>query len=294
MSRPVLSEAFFTKVDLSAIKPILAEALNSYSGWSEHFFPIYRWNEVLYIGCVNDSIIPPDFPNQNVCFVIAPESELKKLYNALSGAPLLELSDDVLEAASTSDTTNIEEQENDLDLLSEDEKKNQLKPITSDSSEQIAITNRDFLNEKPAWDNLWSAIESKYQSASIAIIEQNNFYIFNNSENWPKKIKSDITSYNLNTASPFKIVSKTQRSFHGKPASNNECDQMFLKDYGFNNYPENLTVVPLFKNQGLMGFFICVGEQKTFNKECLTVAEGLAKQATLMIKKEIEQSKNVA
>lgn len=146
----------------------------------------------------------------------------------------------------------------------------------------------DFIQDDE-WVKIWNGLSGYFQKSMICLLQQNEVIPWK----WDPTIISPDTEpqvLSLEIPSPFRIIAKTGRPFHGAPAPNSVTDD-FFKKWNSGQYPEHLTGVPLFKNQGLLGFLICWGNQSSASKDSLQVCEAFAKQASQLIKKQIEKSK---
>lgn len=199
-------------------------------------------------------------------------------------------------------TPNLIELQNNQEQL----KVEKLEPVTEievpknkkiDSAEQVAQPTAEIKNsmqppnfaQDDEWLKIWNGLSGHFQNSMICLIQQNEVIPWK----WDPTLISPDTEpqmLSLEIPSPFRIIARTGRPFHGAPSPNSVTDE-FFKKWTRGQYPEHLTGVPLFKNQGLLGFLICWGSKSSANKDSLQVCEAFAKQASQLIKKQIEKTK---
>ncbi|MBX3018426.1 MAG: hypothetical protein KF767_11080 [Bdellovibrionaceae bacterium] len=81
--------------------------------------------------------------------------------------------------------------------------------------------------------------------------------------------------FSLSTPSPFRIVTRTEKSYHGYLINSPYLDQ-FFQSWNKGNYPEHLTVAPVLSGANIMGFVIAFGSAQAAGKAGLQAVEALA------------------
>jgi len=98
-----------------------------------------------------------------------------------------------------------------------------------------------------------------------------------------------ISSVSLLQASPFRIVHRTHKPFHGYVIAN-DLNQKFFDQWNESVIPEHLTIAPVMVEDHVIGMLLAIGEKTADTKACLHLVEGQADG----IAKEIKASKNKA
>ncbi|MGZ5279344.1 MAG: hypothetical protein ACXWC9_05355 [Pseudobdellovibrionaceae bacterium] len=98
-----------------------------------------------------------------------------------------------------------------------------------------------------------------------------------------------ISSVSLLQASPFRIVHRTHKPFHGYVIAN-DLNQKFFDQWNGSVIPEHLTIAPVMVEDHVIGMLLAIGKKTADNKACLHLVEGQADG----IAKEIKASKNKA
>lgn len=80
--------------------------------------------------------------------------------------------------------------------------------------------------------------------------------------------------FSLGTPSPFRIVLRTEKSYHGYLINSPYLDQ-FFQSWNGGQYPEHLTVAPLVSGGNILGFVIAFGTAAAAGKANLAAVEKL-------------------
>ncbi len=82
--------------------------------------------------------------------------------------------------------------------------------------------------------------------------------------------------FNLKTPSIFKVVSGTQKPYHGYVVPN-DLNESFFESWNHGQIPDHVTIVPLMDGDILIGMIMGFGEKSTYNKSVLQFTENVAK-----------------
>ncbi|MGZ3748956.1 MAG: hypothetical protein ACXWRE_15840, partial [Pseudobdellovibrionaceae bacterium] len=97
---------------------------------------------------------------------------------------------------------------------------------------------------------------------------------------WDKKDfavqEQQNSCFNLETPSIFRIVSSTQKPYHGFVILN-DLNESFFESWNHGQIPDHVTIVPLFEGELVVGMLMGFGEKSSFNKTVLQFTEKVAK-----------------
>jgi hypothetical protein len=113
---------------------------------------------------------------------------------------------------------------------------------------------------------------------------------------WSPNLKHESAqakSYSTLKASPFRIVARTQKSYHGYLVPN-EISDTFFHDWTQGTYPEHLTMSPIVSGELVVGFLMGWGKSTAGTKDALTLCETTAKQISPLALKYAETNRVAA
>jgi hypothetical protein len=90
--------------------------------------------------------------------------------------------------------------------------------------------------------------------------------------------------FNLKTPSIFRIVSGTQKPYHGF-VTVNDLNESFFESWNHGQIPDHITLVPLMDGDLVVGMLMGLGEKSNYNKSVLNFTENVAKELSLKILK---------
>lgn len=88
---------------------------------------------------------------------------------------------------------------------------------------------------------------------------------------------STLPEFNLKTPSIFKIVSGTQKPYHGYVVVN-DLNESFFEACNHGQIPDHVTIVPLMDGEMVVGMIMGLGEKSNYNKNVLEFTEATAKE----------------
>jgi len=91
--------------------------------------------------------------------------------------------------------------------------------------------------------------------------------------------KPQIPEFNLKTPSIFKVVSGTQKPYHGYIVPN-DLNESFFETWNHGQIPDHVTIVPLMDGDHVVGMIMGFGEKASYNKNVLQFTENVAKGLT--------------
>jgi len=93
-----------------------------------------------------------------------------------------------------------------------------------------------------------------------------------------------VPEFSLKTPSIFRIVSGTQKPYHGYIIVN-DLNESFFETWNQGQIPDHVTIVPLLDGDLVVGMLLGIGEKSNYNKNVLQFSETLAKDLTQKILK---------
>lgn len=284
MSVSILVKHFFKSHPLT---PDFYSQWEKLGPWGPRLLPIYHWDDVLYVA---GSEMPDNFrdlPGHKIVFVFCEELVLKEAWDQLHSQPItLELQDEVVSDTPVPDDEN-EPQDHEmpggLDLnLSISPPKisltdlTQSEPLPKPLNENIIDLQfpPDPVIEKPAKDNhvqLDFHIElndlEKHFSKWVLLTKEDGFFRpLAASHNLAAEFQK-LKEFRLNTNQPssWRIVERSKKSFHGKPAHSEALEffrQNWISPISNTNEIAHLTISPIIIAAEVIGFLTCF-EPKT-------------------------------
>ncbi|MFN7729201.1 MAG: hypothetical protein ACK5P7_08600 [Bdellovibrio sp.] len=316
MGYPVLADHFFQ--DQRPTREFFAR-LKERGPWSPSLLPIYEWQGILFVAFSNldDVAIAQDW-----CPVQANPSLMMELYfdltteaSVIQDPAALELLAD--EAPTVPPGAPSEDDFGGLDLSPDEEK---LKPQASEKTEPAvdltALTKAtppppplpEFddlsLTPNPATSatplpaaggllpdssvetELWSKMSQYFEASMICLFQKGQVLPVSwspNLKNGPAQAKT----YSTLKASPFRIVARTQKPYHGYLVPN-EISDTFFREWTQGTYPEHLTMSPILSGELIVGFLMGWGKSSAGTKDALTLCETSAKQISSLALKYAE------
>lgn len=244
-SRPQLRRDFFVEH-----RPSPEMLLRAPPGpWSEKGFPVYEWDGLWYVATTGEF----------------PEDQLQ----LGEGSPF------VMVHASSEDLAAVWES-----LQSEQDIPVPMQmPPPPRSSGQTMTTRIDDVNIELVRSQL-ARLAEVYQQAMFLTFEDGFFIPRLWTNGFPSENKNG--KYSSEEPSPFKLILKTLKSYHGyfEPSPPTEA---FFTDWtpdqqsGHAKYPANITLTPVTKDQALLGAVLCIGGKNTYNRNHLALVEKSAR-----------------
>lgn|GEM_PF-3532746 len=131
--------------------------------------------------------------------------------------------------------------------------------------------------------NVFTEMAYHYQKSMILLTEKEEARPWKWSETFTAA--TSINSISFTTPNPFRIVSRTQKSYHGYVVPN-ESNDKFFEEWNEAKTPDHLTVSPILIEEDLVGFLIGFGDKSADNKNSLMLCEKLASDLSVQIKRD--------
>ncbi len=155
----------------------------------------------------------------------------------------------------------------------------------SDKSEVTRISVQALNSASPeqtdSWtEKLFSSIGENYQKAMILLKSGDQVKPWKWDQNFNPSTPA-VSSVSLLQPSPFRIVHRTHKPFHGYVIAN-DLNQKFFDQWNNSQIPELMTVAPVMVEDHVIGMLLAIGDKKADTKACLQslelLAEGIAKE----------------
>ena len=122
-----------------------------------------------------------------------------------------------------------------------------------------------------------------YQKSMILLAENEEARPWKWSEQFHPE--ATINSISFATPNPFRIVSRSQKPYHGYVVSN-ESNDKFFEEWNEAKTPDHLTVAPILIEENLVRFLVGFGDKSADNKNSLMLCEKLANDVSIQIKRD--------
>lgn len=102
---------------------------------------------------------------------------------------------------------------------------------------------------------------------------------------WDDRFKpaAKTSDMNLDTPSPFRIVNRTAKPYHGY-ISPNELNEKFFQEWNNNEIPDHLTLAPVIVDDSVVAMLLGIGDKASDNKLSLQHAEKIAAKLAIEMK----------
>lgn len=128
--------------------------------------------------------------------------------------------------------------------------------------------------ENPQIQEIFKELKYHYSKAMILIKEQGHVKPWKwDSEFHP--LNKEVSKYALSTPSPFRIVDRTHKSYHGYVVANDISDR-FFEEWNESKTPMQLTVSPVLNNEQVVAVLLAIGDKNANTKKSLQLCESLA------------------
>jgi hypothetical protein len=148
-----------------------------------------------------------------------------------------------------------------------------------------ALNNIPAEKLEPWAEKLFADIGAHYQKSMILLKSGDQVKPWKWNANFHPSTPA-ISSISLLQASPFRIVHRTHKPFHGYVIIN-EINEKFFAQWNNGKIPELLTITPILIEDHAIGMLLAIGDSSADTKPCLQMMETLAGN----VAKQIQASK---
>lgn len=125
-------------------------------------------------------------------------------------------------------------------------------------------------SEAAAW--LFSELKSHYQQSMILILNGDELKPWKWENSWTPKSKAAFNPFNPDQPGLFRIIKRTKQPYHGYVVDS-PLNKEFFKLWGFDNFPEHVTALPMIVEGHLTGIVLCLGDESSASDRALMDAE---------------------
>lgn len=126
----------------------------------------------------------------------------------------------------------------------------------------------DFIHE------LFKELSYHYSKSMILMKDKNALNPWKWDENFELHAKNP-SPIQLASPSPFRIVDRTQKSYHGYVVVN-DINEKFFEEWNQSHVPEHLTISPILADDEVIGMVLGIGNKDADNKTSLQLSEKIA------------------
>ncbi len=134
----------------------------------------------------------------------------------------------------------------------------------------------------PWMEKLFSELGAHYEKSMILLKSGDQIKPWRWSSQFAPTTPS-ITSVTLLQPSPFRIVHRTHKPFHGYVVPN-DLNNKFFAQWNNAQTPEHLTIAPVMVKDHVIGMLLAIGAKTADTKACLHLTESLANSIAAQIK----------
>ncbi|MBX2996071.1 MAG: hypothetical protein KF681_14690 [Bdellovibrionaceae bacterium] len=148
--------------------------------------------------------------------------------------------------------------------------------------------------DSPVEIELWKKMSQHFESSMICLFQKGQVLPVKWSPNLSASIPSPSSkAFSTLKASPFRIVARTQKSYHGFLVPN-EISDSFFREWTSGQYPEHLTMSPIMAGELVVGFLMGWGQKTAGTKDSLALCESTAKDLGPLVIKYAETNRIAA
>lgn len=143
-------------------------------------------------------------------------------------------------------------------------------------------------SDSPVEMELWKKMSQHFDSSMICLFQKGQVLPVKWSPNLSATgSKASAKAFSTLKASPFRIVARTQKSYHGYLVPN-EISDSFFHEWASGQYPEHLTMSPILSGEMVVGFLMGWGAKAAGNKDSLVLCESSARELGPLVTKYAE------
>lgn len=149
-------------------------------------------------------------------------------------------------------------------------------PATSSTSKPTSKSAIKNPHLEPWVEKAFSEIKLEYRKVMILLKQGDTLKPWR----WDEEFVASqpINSpFSLVAPSPFRIVQRTHKSYHGYIVEN-EANKKYLDQWNGGEIPEHMTVVPILNQNNMLGVILAIGNKTADTKGCLQLMEDKAQE----------------
>jgi hypothetical protein len=302
MNFPILSKKFF---DVHKPSVEFHSQWLGLSEWTERIIPVYQWEDILFIAFSSPpntatvERINQSLANKNMKIVLAlcDEVVLRQAWDQLQSLttsnqkPASDSPEGLLDIAIAAKPSI--EQLSPEDLIAENEVLDMVDTDSSKPNKALFDITRTSAQDDRNWDltlqDAMTKLHGTYQKAMILLKDEDGLRPWK----WDDYFQCSTSTpslINLNKASLFRIVDKTQKPYHGYVVDS-EINHIFFKEWNEGKIPEHITLAPMMIGETIVGMLLAVGQKNSNDKKNLLLCENLAINLAKKIESDPPQAK---
>ena len=253
-SLPILKSSF---IDNFHINQKLQKRIKDHTIWNETYMPIYEWDNILFVGCIE----PPDIlQDLSLVPILVSPRDLRMIWGKLNSSETIGNSTlDIADTHSSKPNEHLDTSSITFDDNNDEKtaitavtkfKNSLLKTITKRISQSKQVQTHPSKN-KPLHP-IFAQSKKHFEHSILFYFRQDQFIPLK----WSPSINKTPPKSKTSEDSIFKIISISKQEYHGFIASNN-IHLNFFKSCGLPKLPEHITLIPILGNSGtLLGAFM--------------------------------------
>ncbi len=250
---PSLDGNFF---DNMIINQELWNEVKDQENWSESFLPIYKWDNIVFAGCVEP---PVNKKNDHVVPILTEPKYLEMFWQKITTVldPASNKSKEVAsEKAQPSKVRPPADSSVAKKAYNEEESPSAISKITQFIFHAIFTNKKGEKKETANYTEVFE-LSKKYFSGAIVFAFQNQKFI---PIKWSKNLDGPTTPIETKEASMFRLICSSKQSYHGYVIKN-EKHLKFFQSWGFEKLPSHATLIPVLNEEKKMtGAFLGIAD----------------------------------
>ena len=269
---PFLKDSFFQNI---TIHQQLWDKVKDQAQWSESFLPLYEWEGVLFVACLQ---APEHKIEKNMVPLLVSPKNIQLFWNKIKT-----FSSAKSNSASVSDLSQ-ENQKTNLHSKTTSFFNTFIKTTIGSSSPQLSIQEGDEV-----YPQIFKLSEQYFTGVII--------FSFHNKEfkpvEWSDSMEGPATPVKTDKPSVFRMIVRSRSPYHGF-IIDNEQHKQFFGPWGFKELPKHITLIPVFNNKkNIIGAFMGITD-KNLPEKCLYAITKWTKHLPKALMETAKQNKKSA
>ncbi len=133
--------------------------------------------------------------------------------------------------------------------------------------------------EEEIFDSIFNEMEKNFSKCMLLVAQADKNHQVLKPYKWNARFSNSnpsakATAIPLNLPSPFRVIFRTQKSYHGYIVPNNQNDQFFA-EWNESQIPDHMTLSPILVDDVMVGAILGLGDKNADNKATLLQTEHL-------------------
>lgn len=132
------------------------------------------------------------------------------------------------------------------------------------------------LTQEQVFSGIFGEMKKNFQKSMLLLKKQDTVIPWKWDENFQSSNSNQKKNpISLKQASPFRVVERTQKSYHGYVVPNDLNDQFFA-DWNGGTHPDHMTIIPIIIDDQIIAMLLGIGDKSADSKTCLLQTEHLS------------------